>query len=180
MFSSIWGSNYLSVIHFCIEICYCSSTGCPMILHENSKKIAQWWFYARIILHRCEIITWWPKNSHWKCLHCHQSHLHRSLHIFSLIHCFTQSEKHQLVLSDRVGDWYQRPCQWPQNSKNYFRCLHTTGKTNKRTFRGCPDTENNIWGVHVDCSSAPRTSFNGFQIPNFDPTSYQSPLVPLA
>lgn len=97
MFSSIWGSNYLSVIHFCIEICYCSSTGCPMILHENSKKIAQWWFYARIILHRCEIITWWPKNSHWKCLHCHQSHLHRSLHIFSLIHCFTQSEKHQIA-----------------------------------------------------------------------------------
>lgn len=66
----------------------------------------------------------------------------------------------------RQGGW---PCQWPQNSKNYFRCLHTTGKTNTRTFRCCPDAENKIWGVHVDCSSAPRTSFNmkcinGFQI----------------
>lgn len=55
-------------------------------------------------------------------------------------------------------------------------------KTNTSTFRGCTDAENKIWGVHVDLSSAPRTSFNmgikGLQIPNFDPIACQSPASP--
>lgn len=55
-------------------------------------------------------------------------------------------------------------------------------KTNTSTFRGCTDAENKIWGVHVDLSSAPRTSFNvgvkGLQIPNFDPIACQSPVSP--
>lgn len=83
--------------------------------------------------------------------------------------------------------------QWPpyqikdlandhRKAKKFVRCLHTVGKTNISVFRGCTDAEDKIWGVHVDISSALRTSFNtsmkSLQIPNFDPTGCRSLACP--
>lgn len=89
------------------------------------------------------------------------------------------SEKHPFGLPDPMAPYQMKDvANDHRKAKNFVRCLHSAGKTNTSVFRGCTDAEDKIRGVHVDISSALRTSFNtsmkSLQIPNFDPTGCRS------
>lgn len=95
------------------------------------------------------------------------------------------SEKHPFGLPDPMAPYQMKDvANDHRKAKNFVRCLHSAGKTNTSVFRGCTDAEDKIRGVHVDISSALRTSFNtsmkSLQIPNFDPTGCRSLARPWA